>query len=940
MRKAKDAGIYRDPALLCVLLLGSLNISRADLKVGSYSWAHHWESGNNYGGTSRTNQYGGGYSHLDLAWTWTVEQGHTYIQNDWTTVANCLDDNPGNYAGHTGTQYANYAVKKYYPSLWTRIKAHSDAGRFDGSELNWQEGYATFGGDEYMLRSNYISYRFCMDNFGYAPLISSAYDLDALPWTVPKVQTYITGKWPENPAGLGFYNHHTGAGGISRPAQNIGNPFKWTSDDGSTVIVGEGGYWGGDGGGAETCVPSAGRFPTFASKVFQENVWNSRIADTWNDFCLSTTLWTTRMAGSGYSLFFWGTKMCENRLLEAEKFATFARRFGNAYPLAGDWYLYEVWGGLIKYNQHDIADAQGTPWQTIVSNTTNLNVQDAIVNTLKVADTTLNKSLGAISANVNTAGNGTSVIVYNALSWRRTDYVMVKTADLGFSSPISVKGPDGATVPSQVINDGGSGKLVFTAENVPSLGFKEYKALNQAAVTPVSSIAVADQNGVITMENEYCSIKINKTSGAMTSMYDKVNAREMLAGAGNQIASTTASPLFWDNCCNFYSHETGNMPATLAYKTPTSVQLADSGPSVARTRILYTENGVSWELSLMLFNKVPVITSRMVTSKLVKNNEMIVNFALNPAVSNGTKEWTAGVAYGHHKYVNRVAGTPTHKWANVANDAKNYSVALLENNCLIWSFYGAGGANDLRLPIIAEQVERYGTHWSKTDWEMSWGIWGHTGDWTDGTAQKGYEFNSPLIPRVEASHGGQLPKEYSFLTLDPENVVVTAVKEWEGESPTRADSLTMQVRFFEIDGKNTDAVFHFPSNRTVSAWESKGNEYGVYGNNLPVTTDAAGQKVTFTMGHNQIRSLKIQTPYSATPVWRDARSVGPISRMSINAGTMRLCNTKGQVIWQGGDLSQLGKLSRADGMYVLQVLGRDGKLMSVRKIWQSFPLNF
>jgi hypothetical protein len=145
----------------------------------------------------------------------------------------------------------------------------------------------------------------------------------------------------------------------------------------------------------------------------------------------------------------------------------------------------------------------------------------------------------------------------------------------------------------------------------------------------------------------------------------------------------------------------------------------------------------------------------------------------------------------------------------------------------------------------------------------------------------------------------------------------------------------MQVRFFEIDGKNTDAVFHFPSNHTVSAWESKGNEYGVYGNALPVTADAAGQKVTFSMGHNQIRSLKIQTPYSATPVRPDARCAGPLSLMSINTGTMRLCNTKGQVIWQGRDLPQLRTLSRADGMYVLQVLGRDGKLISARKICRS-----
>jgi hypothetical protein len=218
---------------------------------------------------------------------------------------------------------------------------------------------------------------------------------------------------------------------------------------------------------------------------------------------------------------------------------------------------------------------------------------------------------------------------------------------------------------------------------------------------------------------------------------------------------------------------------------------------------------------------------------------------------------------------------------------------------------------------------------------MSWGIWVHTGDWTDGAVQKGYEFNSPLIARAEASHGGQLPKEYSFLTVEPENVVVTAVKKWESESPARADSLTMQMRFFEIDGKNTDAVFRFPASRPVAAWESQGNEYGVYGGRLPVTAENGMQKVTFAMGHNQIRSLKVQTPYSATPAWRESWNGALQSPVSMRSGMARLCNTKGQIIWQGSDRSQLRALPRADGMYMLQVLGRDGKPLSARRVCRS-----
>jgi hypothetical protein len=146
----------------------------------------------------------------------------------------------------------------------------------------------------------------------------------------------------------------------------------------------------------------------------------------------------------------------------------------------------------------------------------------------------------------------------------------------------------------------------------------------------------------------------------------------------------------------------------------------------------------------------------------------------------------------------------------------------------------------------------------------------------------------------------------------------------------------MQVRFYEVEGRNTDAIFRFPQNRPVNAWESKGNEYGVYGNQLPATVDAGTQKVTFTIGHNQIRSLKIQTPYAATPVWLQ-RIAGPANASSAMGGvTARVCNLKGQIIWQAGNEGQLRaallKSAAPHQIYVLQYISDEGKLLATKKI--------
>jgi hypothetical protein len=354
----------------------------------------------------------------------------------------------------------------------------------------------------------------------------------------------------------------------------------------------------------------------------------------------------------------------------------------------------------------------------------------------------------------------------------------------------------------------------------------------------------------------------------------------------------------------------------LTYQTPTGVQLLDNGPVVVRVKVTYVENGVNWDHFIMLFNKVPVAYFKMITSNLTADNELTVNFPLNASVSNAAKEFNTGVAYGHHKHVNQNIYTTTHKWANVADDAKDYSVSLLENNCSLWSFYGIGGAHDYRLVLIAERPSRYSGHWSKRAWEMSWGLWGHAGDWTNGTVRKGYEFNSPLIARTAGSHAGQLPKIYSFLRVEPANIICTAVKKWEDEPPTQQNPWTMNVRFYEAGGTNTNAVLTFPAAQSMAAWESMGNEYGVYGSALPIATTGGTQKITFAVGHNQMRSIKVQAG-SATHTGKG----GPLMLLpskSAGATTVLWYNTRGQIRCRNNNVA---------GVYIVQYM-TDGKMVT------------
>jgi len=63
--------------------------------------------------------------------------------------------------------------------------------------------------------------------------------------------------------------------------------------------------------------------------------------------------------------------------------------------------------------------------------------------------------------------------------------------------------------------------------------------------------------------------------------------------------------------------------------------------------------------------------------------------------------------------------------------------------------------------------------------------------------------NDRLFSVPVEKHQGTLPPEYSFVQLQPDNIVLTAVKKAE-------DDNALVLRFYEWAGKETDVVLHVP----------------------------------------------------------------------------------------------------------------------------------
>lgn len=137
---------------------------------------------------------------------------------------------------------------------------------------------------------------------------------------------------------------------------------------------------------------------------------------------------------------------------------------------------------------------------------------------------------------------------------------------------------------------------------------------------------------------------------------------------------------------------------------------------------------------------------------------------------------------------------------------------------------------------------------SKTN-AFSYALYPHSGDWrTARTYRAGYEFNNPLVARQTDMHGGELPAAgMAFLTVEPENLVVTAVK--PAGNPTAAFSSKpadasqgLTVRLYEAEGSPVNGTIKL-SGGIREAWsanllEEKQKPLGLSGDALPIDVGA------------------------------------------------------------------------------------------------------
>jgi alpha-mannosidase len=180
------------------------------------------------------------------------------------------------------------------------------------------------------------------------------------------------------------------------------------------------------------------------------------------------------------------------------------------------------------------------------------------------------------------------------------------------------------------------------------------------------------------------------------------------------------------------------------------------------------------------------------------------------------------------------------RWADLS-DAQ-YGVSILND-----SKYGYDGKdNVLRLSLLRSPAYP-DPHADEGKQHFSYAIYPHAGGWQQAsTVRHGYEFNYLPIAFQTTAHEGNLPPSHSFVKVDPENLVLTAMKQTEA-----GDGLVL--RFYETNGQKGTATIHVP------AGVSEAHEANLM-EKQEGSVQVSGDTITVPVGAWEIKTLVVRYP--------------------------------------------------------------------------------
>src|SRR6266576_2192600 len=781
-----------------------------------------------------------GNSHIDMAWLWPETETVEVVRNTFRSVLDLMREYPDFKFTMSSARTYEWMEEKY-PDLFQEIEQRVKEGRWEIVGGMWVEPDLNMPTGESLTRQilvgkRYFEKKFGLDtkigwnpdSFGYNAQLPQIYKKSGMDYFVTQKLlwahefTIFPYKlfWWEAPDGsrLLTYFPHDYAGGIEAEslatdlsiwAPAIYGP-KPTVPIETMHLYGVGDHGGGP---TRTMLDHAATlmspnvvfpkfelgtardfFSNFEKKIPSLNLptWNGELYFQYHRGVLTTQAETKRRI-----------RRSEETMLNAEKFASLAWLDGRPYPQEE---MNRAWKRLLFDHFHDIMPGSGIGVNYLDARRNLRDVQRA-------GREIIDLSLKEIAAHVNTQGAGVPVLVFNPLSWPRTDVIELEAQLPGPAKQITVTDAAGKPTASQLLSiDPETHRAHFLLlASTPSFGYNTY--FLSAATNPAPQNLSLKGTGD-TLENEFIRLKIDSQSGCVTSLLDKASNQEALAPAetdtggpkdkvcGNLLQAFVDKPKRWDawNIDADFEKQYWNIDQA------DEVKLLENGPLRAVIRIKKHFQNSTFIQDVTLYPGVPRVDVNMQVEWHEKHILLKVAFPLSAHNQKATFEIPYGTVERpttrNTPAEQAQFEVPAMRWADISDQTHGFS---LLNNCKYG--YDAKG-NVLRLSLL-RSPEWPDPHADEGHHEFTYSLYPHGGIWRDAlTVRCGYELNYPLLVRQTEKHEGELKDDFSFMQIQSDNVVLTAAKKAEDE-----DALIL--RFYEWAGEETRVRLRLPSGATM-----------------------------------------------------------------------------------------------------------------------------
>jgi alpha-mannosidase len=837
-----------------------------------------------------------GNSHIDAAWLWPWTETVQVVHNTFSTALQLMNEYPQYTYTQSAAAYSDWMCEKY-PAICQEIQDRVKQGRWEMVGGMWVEPDLNMPDGESLVRQLLIGKRYFREKFGVDVRIGWNPDSFGYNWQLPQIYKksgidyFVTQKmdwndtnhfpfklfWWESPDGskiLTYFPHDYDLGIEPEPLakdvaqareRNPGLPEMMhlfgVGDHGggpTRAMLDSGVHWT----DPKMVYPkmffgvAQGFFSDVEGKLDSDHspVWNYKtIASgstqlpapppgmvslpTWNDelyFEYHRGVFTSQANHKR------NMRESEVWMLDAEKYSSLAWLAGRPYPADA---LNEAWKKVLFNQFHDLAAGSGIG---VIYKEAQRDY-DLVRFT---SDEASAAALADIASRVDTRSptGAVPVLIFNPLAWERTDVV-----EFSVQMPNSAK--DGVTVVdgqnrpllSQILSVEAATNtlhLLVEPKSVPSLGYSLLRVVPGSQAAP-SDLSAHD----LTLENSVLRVVVDPKTGCVTSLYDKHSQFESIAtgACANELIAFADNPKQYDA----WNIDSDFEKSFTRLDSVDSVKLMELGPLRATIRITRTWQNSKFIQDITLYaglDRVDVVNDIdwHETHVLLK-----AAFPLAASSDHATYE----IPYGsierpttrNNSWEAAKFEVPALRWADLGDSAHGFS---LIND----SKYGYDAKNNilrislLRSPTWPDPDADRGHH------HFAYSLYPHAGDWKQAlTVRRGYEFNSQLKALPVGAHAGAWQGNQSFVALDQDNVVLTAMKKTE-------DGDALLFRVYEWAGHNTQVSLTVPAGAT-SAMLTNLMEHPE-GSPLALAPDG---KVTVPVHAFEIVSLKVDYPHGAPP---------------------------------------------------------------------------